>query len=147
MQYANITYANEYFSNRLHVASWTQAPVIDRNAALSMATRDIDRLEFVGSKTDSSQELEFPREDDTDVPDDIKIACCEIALALLNGVDPEAELESARVTSDGYSSVRTTYDANSVPEHVYAMIASVRAWRYLRPYLREPANIRLNRVS
>lgn len=147
MTYADIEYANTYFGSRLHTKPWDNAPIVDRNAALAMATRDIDRLDYRDAKAVSSQELEFPRGADTEVPDDIKIACCEIALALLDGVDVDAELDATRVLSDGFSGVRTTYDSRSVPEHVFAMIASPRAWRFLRPFVREPGNIRLDRVS
>ncbi len=145
--YADISFANQYFSERLHTKPWDKAPIGDRNAALSMATRYIDALDFADRKTVADQENEFPRAGSLDVPDDIKRACCEIALALLDGIDPEQELQSARVTSDRYSSVGATYDPNSVPEHVMAMIPSARAWTFIKPFLREPGAIRTSRVS
>jgi hypothetical protein len=145
--YADLDYAESYFGQRLHTRAWTAASVSDRTKALTMATRDIDRLDYADEKADSDQEREFPRGEDDEVPDDIKIACCEIALARLDGVVPETELENAMVSSQSFSGVRTTYDRTAVPEHIVAMIASARAWTYLKPYLREAGTIKLSRVS
>lgn len=145
--YADLAFANAYFAERLHTSAWDNALVVDRNKALAMATRDIDRLDFIGSKVEATQENEFPRAGQTEVPDDIKIAACEIALELLNGIDPAQELEAAKVIADKYGTVGTTYLPSSTPEHVFAMIASARAWTYLKPFLRDSRCVRLSRVS
>lgn len=92
------------------------------------------------------QELEFPRGADTVIPTDIKTACYEIAFALLDGVDPEAELDDLGVVSQGYSSVRTTYDRTSVPQHHNAGIPSAVAWRFLKPYLQDGRAVKISRV-
>jgi len=147
MAYADLAFANIYFGERLHTEPWDSATISDRNKALAMATRDINRLDYVSAKVDADQENEFPRVGQSEAPDDIKIACCEIALALLDGVDPEVELSNIRVKSDRFSGVGTTYDPNSVPEHIPAMIASARAWTFIKPWLREYRNIRISRVS
>jgi len=147
MSYADVAFAVSYFATRLHTTPWDEADNGDRIKALAMGTRDIDRLDFAGSKAVSTQDNEFPRGQQTDVPDDIKIANCEIALALLDGVDPDQEYESIRMRSNNFVSVKTVYDTDAVPDHVLSRIASATAWAYLRPYLREPRNIRLDRVS
>ena len=54
-----------------------------------------------------SQPLEFPRGSDTEVPEDIRRACYEIAHSLLDDKDPELELENLGITSHGFASVRT----------------------------------------
>lgn len=144
--YASISYANEYFASRLHTNSWDTAVVADRTKALAMATRSIDRLSLTGDKP-TGQENHFPVDGATEIPDDIKIACCEEALSLLDGVEPDKLLEDARVAHQGYESVRVTYNEDNVPEHVLSMIASPVAWTYLRPYLRDPGNVKLCRVS
>ena len=64
---------------------------------------------------EASQPLEFPRGNDTEVPEAIRRACYEIAYSLLDGKDPELELENLGITSQGYSSVRTTYNRSQVP--------------------------------
>lgn len=166
-QYATLQEAEEYFSTRLHSRLWETSAPADRTAALVTATRQIDRLNFTGLKnaawaarqancdaTDleiitagAAQELEFPRGRDTAVPNDIKIACMEIAYNLLDGRDPQEELEALTVTSQGFSSVRNNNNRDFLQEHLQAGIVSTLAWAYLRPYLREEKSIKVSRVS
>jgi len=97
---------------------------------------------------EKSQALEFPRGTDTDVPEAIRVACYEIAHSLLDGKDPEHELENLGVSSHGYSSLRTTYSRGQVPiEHIINGVPNAQAWRLIRPFLRDGDQIRLTRVS
>ena len=97
---------------------------------------------------ESSQELEFPRGADTEVPEAIRRACYEIAHTLLDGKDPELELENLGIVSQGYSSVRTTFSRTHVPvEHIVNGVPSATAWRLLVPFLRDDDAIRVSRVS
>jgi protoporphyrinogen oxidase len=99
--YGTLAEANEYFDNRLHEQAWYDAPANDRPKALIKASQIIDNLSYKGEKaavvavmydsdwneldaTDEelrdanlTQPLEFPRGDDTEVPDEILIACWE----------------------------------------------------------------------
>ena len=162
--YGTLSEAHSYFSLRLHEKAWSQANPDDRPKALWAATRIIDTLGFKGEKhavvelgecptedaireANLSQELEFPRGTDTEVPKDIRLACYEIAYSLLDGRDPETELEALGITSTGYSSVRTTYNRSQVPiEHLINGIPNPTAWRLIRPYLRDGESIKLSRV-
>lgn len=145
--YIDITDASSYFAERLHTEAWDNAEDTDRDKSLAMATKLIDRLNFLGDKTDESQELQFPRFSDNEVPQDIKDACCEIALKLLDGFDPEMEFENLLMVSQGYSNVRSTYDRSRVPEHLASGIPSVIAWRLLKPYIRDANTVDLSRAS
>lgn len=170
--YGTINDANEYFANRLYSDAWLNAAVTDRPKALIAATRIIDTLNFKGDKAavyawdlanpngtpggteandriaDASQPLQFPRDDDTAVPDDICRACYEIAIALLDGKDPEIELENLRVNTESYGGTRTAYGTDlTYVQHLINMIPSSLAWRILRPYLRDENQIRLCRVD
>ena len=61
-----------------------------------------------------------------------RIACYEIAHSLLDGKDPELELENLGIVSQGFGSVRTTYNRSQIPiEHIINGIPSVQAWRHL----------------
>ena len=94
-----------------------------------------------------TQNLEFPRGQDTDVPDVIKCTTFEIAHSLLDGKDPEIELENLGIISQGYASVRTTYSRSHVPvEHIVNYVPNALAWRWLRPFLRDEDAIILTRV-
>lgn len=145
--YTNITDADAYFVTRLNSEAWDNAVDADKTAALTMATEAIDRLNYLGQKTDSAQVNQFPRDADTDVPDDIEKACAELALTLLDGVNPELEFEQLNMVSQGYANVRSTYDRSTPPPHVVAGIVSVTAWRYIKPYLRDVHSVNVFRVS
>ena len=132
---------DDYMSTRLHATPWEWAEESDKLKALAMATRIINKLNFKGDKTSSNQELEFPRNEDTEIPEGIKYACAEIALKLLDDVDPDLEVESIGMTKSEFSSVKTTYDTAIVREHKAMGIPSPMAWDYLRPYLRDVSSI------
>lgn len=166
--YGTVVEANEYFSLRLHERAWTDAIPTDRSKALWAATVIIDALNFKGHRAtvytlleatplatdeeireaEASQPLEFPRGADTVVPEDIRRATYEIAHAMLDGKDPELELETLGIVSQGYASVRTSYSRNQVPiEHIINGVPSPQAWRWLKPFLRDDDQIVLSRVS
>lgn len=134
--YIDSTDAEEYLlANKLKRKAWTKASAGDREIALTSATKIINRLPLLGDKTDAEQENAFPRGGDTEVPQDIKDACVEIAYGLLDGIDPVKEFEDLRVQSKSYGSVSIT--SNGVAK-VYAAlgIVSFEAYLLLLPYLR-----------
>ncbi len=145
--YATEAEAQTYFDTRLHTEPWDDAGDPDRTAALTMATDIIDKLNYIGVKTDAAQVNQFPRGTDTVVPDDIKKASSEIALALLDGVDPEIEYDNLAMISQAYGAVKSTYDREIPPEHTLAGVPSIVAWRFLEPYLRDPNSLEIVRVS
>ena len=166
--YGSVAEATDYFAMRLHEFAWTEASVADRPRALFAATQVMDALNFKGKKhtvhdllesnpcasleqireAEASQPLEFPRGADTEVPDAIRKATYEIAHSLLEGKDPEMELEQLGILSQGYASVRTTYSRTQVPiQHIVNGIPNALAWRLLRPFLRDEDAIHLSRVS
>lgn len=146
--YGTVVEAEVYFSQRLSTDQWELALVSDRTAALQMATRAIDRLNFSGDKADEDQELQFPRDDDTEVPEAIRIAAYECALKYLEGVDLDYEARDIGVLANSTSAgTRTTFQEGSVSEHLRAGIPSAEAWYYLLPFLRNPHDLTLSRVS
>lgn len=145
--YAALSYANSYFeTERLNSAIWFMADPNNQIKALKTATRYIDRLKFIGEKTDEEQVEQFPRDGDTVVPDDIMKACCEIAFALIDGRDIEVEQENLDMVSQGYGTLRSTYDRSIKPAHVLAGIPSIVAWRYLLPYMCDTRDMIVTRV-
>ena len=168
LYYGTLNEANEYFENRLHEEAWFGSPAIDRPKALLRATQTIDALNYKGNKhtvwelleedpdatdaeireAETEQVLEFPRGGDTVEPLIIDIACYECAYALLDGIDPDAELEQLAVVSQGVASLRTTYNRSQQPiEHLLHGIPSATAWRYIKPFLRDGYQVKLSRVS
>ncbi len=100
--YITVVDAATYFGDRIPAATaWAGATDDQKTAALISATKRIDRLRIRGRKYLSTQALAFPRtynhptvedmlEDGsplysvTSVPQYVKDACCEEALALLD---------------------------------------------------------------
>src|SRR4051812_25245649 len=130
--YVSLGEANDYFDWRLNSAAWNEASNDDKCKAIVTATRAIDRLNFAGLRTSDfarlgtsisvsgcttapaildpssdtpapGQPLEFPRNGSSTIPADIKYATCEIALALLDGVDPEQELRGLGANSQRFA--------------------------------------------
>lgn len=147
-QYATKEEADAYFSLKLHSQGWLGANPIQKDIALQQATRQIDFLNFAGVKTDTEQELKFPRYPDVDVPEDIKRACMEEAYVLLvEGKNLEQEKQLQRISSTGYSSVRSTVIGEMEGVNLANGIISWTAWSYLMPYLVPRGTIKLNRIS
>jgi protease II len=145
--YSTTSEADVYFNTlRLNSAAWTDAITSDKQKALYEATRLIDVLSFRGKKTDLDQELEFPRDGETEIPNNIVLACYEIAFSLLDGVNTEYEQDKLRIQNSGYANVRTTYDTNITDIAKRHGIPSHRAWSYLLPYLAESRSVNLRRV-
>ena len=165
-----IAEATRYFAQRLHETAWSAASDADREKSLIAARGIIDTLNYKGVKhsvytlcgssdttgvaleniqaAEASQPLEFPRGEDTEVPEAIRIAEYEIAYALLDGKDPELELENLAISAMGYGTVKTTYERAQLPiEHIINLVPSSVAWRLLRPFLRDSDAFHLSRMS
>ena len=178
MAYATIQEAQAYFDDRLHERAWSLATADDQRKSLEASTRIIDTLRYKGFKNavyvyllanpdvaecaakgdadalalirvqEASQPNEFPRGADTTVNQNILWATYEIAHELLDGVDPDLELENLAVNRHGIGAVRTSFNRNQEPlEHILNGVPSAKAWKWLRPYLLDGNHIRLNRVS
>jgi len=144
--------ADTYFINRLYVQDWTDSSSATKTKALTEASQRIDRLRFRGEKVDDDQDLEFPRyygdkaDGTEEISDDIKIACYELALALIQERNPEIELDNLAVMKRSFANVSTTYK-NIALEHIASGIPSMLAWQYLKPYLAYCKSINVYRKS
>ncbi len=178
MAYVTIQEAEAYFNDRLHEVAWSLANADDRRKSLDEATRTIDTLRYKGLKNavyvfleanpdiadcaakgdpdalaqirvvEATQVNEHPRGADTVVVESIKLACYEIAYSLLDGVDPDMELENLAVSRQGIGAVTTAFNRNQEPlEHILNGVASPRSWKWLKPFLRDGDHIRIDRVS
>lgn len=135
--YCTIEEANAYFSGRLHAESWAGATETDKEKALKQATKAIDRLPLKGRKADTTQALAFPRHPDTEVPEAVKEACCEEALALLeHGNSQRRKLQQEGVQSFTLGNMSETYAAGAGKG-----LLSQEAKELLRPWLLGAVNI------
>ena len=112
--YCTIEYADEYFKNRLHAESWGQADESTKEKALRQATKAIDRQLLRGRKTETGQALAFPRYPDTEIPEVVKEACCEEALAMLErGNSQRRKLQQEGVQSFSLGNMSETFAAGA----------------------------------
>lgn len=134
--YGSIADGNLFFSRRLDGSSWEQATNAKRRVALIQSTKLVDTLNFLGSQTDATQKLQFPRGGDTEVPQRVVEATYLIATKLLSGrYDPDLELSESRLTRSRFGSgIEIEQDAIAHP-HTMSGIPSIEAWRLLAPYL------------
>jgi hypothetical protein len=132
--YCTIAEANTYFATHIFADSWTDNAG-KQQIALDHATKLINNLPIRGTKADENQENEFPRYNDTGIPTPVKEACAEIALALLDGIDPNREIENLRLVGTRYGGVGATYEPNNAPLYILAGIPSPVAWLKLQPFL------------
>ena len=135
--YVNLAEANEYFSNRLHADVWAEVSDADKEKALVMATKAIDRQPLKGRKATDEQELAFPRYPDTELPEAVKEACCEEALALLErGNSQRRKLQQEGVQSFTLGNMSETYITGAGKG-----LLSREAKELLRPWLIGAVNI------
>ena len=126
---ATVELADAIFAKRLGTASWTAASSADKSKALQMATSAIDSQNYSGLKYLSTQARQFPRKyqadpsigsdpwggtvnydtygyvyESTSVPDEVLLACCLEALALINYYTNADPIDEADLMAKGYKS-------------------------------------------
>ncbi len=135
--YIDIEGADEYFAGRLHAESWSGADSGTKEKALKQATKEIDRQPLKGCKAADDQALAFPRYPDKEVPEAVKDACCEIALALLErGNSQRRKLQQEGVQSFTLGNMSESYAAGAGKG-----LLSQEANELLRPWLLGAVNI------
>jgi len=135
--YIDIEGADEYFAGRLHAERWGETSDADKEKALRQATKEIDRQLLKGRKATDTQELAFPRYPDTEIPEAVKEACCEIALALLErGNSQRRKLQQEGVQSFTLGNMSETYAPGAGRG-----LLSQEAKELLRPWLLGGVNI------
>jgi hypothetical protein len=126
--YVTLAEADAYFLRRLRSDAWDAASRRDKQKALISATRDLDALRYReekdeiafddGQPTKPVQPLAFPRTYTLDgngaayVPQEVKDAQCEQALALLaggSGADRRRQLQAQGVTSFSVEGMSESY--------------------------------------
>jgi hypothetical protein len=128
--YVTVAEADTYFDARLNTEAWTTT-ADNRTRALLMAAQRLDRENWLGNRVTSTQRLAWPRMyvekvdgigvgygwgygggygwpfgdvySSTEIPQRIKDAQCEIALAFLDGFDESGGDAMGSFTADGVS--------------------------------------------
>ena len=130
--YVTVQEGTTYFASRLHAEAWTAASAGDQQKALTMATRAIDRTPLKGVKNTYDQANQFPRYPDAEVPQAVKDACCEEALAILErGNNQRRKLQQEGVVSYSIGGLTETFVAGARGRG----LISQEARELLRPWL------------
>lgn len=132
-----------YYTTRLNTAVWSTASADDKLAANTMAGKRIDMLSFIGRRTATTQEHEFPRNSDTEIPTIIKEAHAEIVLKFLQGYDPEEEFANVTAKKRVFSGVSTTYDTDVSRPWLVTGVMSKTAWDLMLPWLTDSTAVRI----
>lgn len=138
--YASLDEADSYFLIKLDANTWDIADSLDKKKALIQATKQIDRFSYRGNRTDSNQPHEFPRNGDLTIPKNILEATCEIAYALLDGFDPDADYEDLNTSSYQYAEVTNRFQ-NRMEFHHLLGLPSNTVFMLLSPFMRDPRDI------
>ncbi|ADQ04402.1 hypothetical protein Calow_0834 [Caldicellulosiruptor owensensis OL] len=154
--YVDIEFADSYFSERLYADEWDNADTATKEKALITACKRIERLQFKGLKVDETQILSFPRMFPSvsapinrersfnldfgigfvvqeEVPNEVKWAQCEEALALLKyGNNTRTRLQEQGVIRVDFGSVSEEYERAGKGVN---KLFSNEAYELLKPYL------------
>jgi DnaT-like ssDNA binding protein len=129
--YVAIDEAENFLDSRLNAGAWTNASPEDKKRALLMAAARLDRENWLGTRVTAEQRLAWPRIDvqkvdpvgsgfggfyghswgwgygevyrSDEIPQPVKDAQCELALAYLEGFDDGAEDAIDSFSLDGVS--------------------------------------------
>jgi len=141
--YISAADADTYFGDRYGADQWRAATEVHKAQALATATRHIDMQRLRGRKTDDSQPLAFPRavywlgawNADTEVPEAVKAAACEEALAILSQDTQRAARQREGLTSVSIGDASESYSAEALARTQSGELLSPQAKLLLRPWL------------
>lgn len=152
--YVTLAAAETYFSARFGSDAWDAASEADQEKALKQAARHVDRFSFLGRRNSPTQARAFPRgypyNDDPDklstalaIPQAIKDAQCEEALAILSstatgGIAERASLQAQGVRSYSTLGLSETFAPESTRLDEQPLCPQARA--LLRKWLKQSAN-------
>lgn len=136
--YADVDYADIYLEADPSADAYRAATADTKGRALVSATRVLNIQNWRGSKTDTDQVDAWPRTGITGVdedvtPHEIPDACCELANALLNGVDivnftstaqTQKRIKAGSVEVENFRSV-----------DIYGLPLPQMAWKLIQPYI------------
>jgi len=128
--YTDVAEADAYFAAR-NVTGWSDAPIVEREAALLRATAYLDgHYRWIGSRAAAEQPLGWPRIGAVDadgrahggLPVAVKHACAELAwIALRQELAPSAD-RGGRVLAERVGSVEIRYADGAPSGRIYPYV-------------------------
>jgi len=161
--YLSVAAAATILESELNTSPWDSSDVPLREKALLMATRVVESLAFAGSKVDSTQVLQFPRQlklpvnswqgvtgsvpGPTTIPSQIERAVALMAVAFLDGIDPDIEFDNLQMIHSKYNGIEMNFGRAEYTQYKVLGIPCYSAWKLLKPFLRDGRGLSLSRVS
>lgn len=152
--YVDVSYADLYVSTHFLSSdelriSWDKLSANDREVLLRRSFEVIETLPFVGRKVSKDQETAFPRWPSKEIPEAVKAAQVENAIALSD----TSNMEDAAFYEKLYQFGVESYSLGNLSEHIGSGswgsgsavsygIVSARAIRLLQPFMRGSFEIR-----
>ena len=112
---------------------WESLSNEQKTVALINAATKIDNMYLKGSKLTENQEMQFPRDWETDVSEKVKMAQCYEALEICRYNYSRAREQSAGVVSRSMESVSVTYSGKE-PRKYGGKLLSEDAFNFIRGY-------------
>jgi hypothetical protein len=142
--YVSLSDAVTFFESWLNADAWDAADDTNREKALVMAAKQLQRENWIGQRATTTQALAWPRTgaekpdsyggwtdfgwaahyETTEIPQEVKDAQCLLALALLNGYGQTGGSTVKSFSADGFSvSFGETRSETVLPVDVTRMLA------------------------
>ena len=133
--YVTLDEADIYLESVMNTEPWDMSTDIIRTKSIKAAQKIIEALNTVGTLVNGEPVTL------------IKDATVEIALKLLDGVDPETELYNYTIKEMEFDRLKQTNKSGETPLHVIAGVPSVTAFNILRRFMPDLTTVRLSRTD
>ena len=132
--YVTLEEANGILEAVFDNEEWQSLTTEQKTVALINAATKLDNMYLKGAKLSENQEMQFPRDWETDVSEKVKMAQCYEALEICRYNYKRAREQSAGVVSRGMESVSVTYSGKE-PKKYGGKLLSEDAYNFIRSYL------------
>lgn len=129
--------AKYYFEERYDSKEWFELEEKEKENILIIASQKINTFDFVGSKLETTQQMEFPR--NYELPQDIKNAVCEEAIALLknkNNIHQQNQENNIASIQLGVGSVSYQFDTTKTQN-----LSSRLAFQLIQKWIKKGYNL------
>jgi len=133
--YVTLDEADIYLESVMNTEPWDLSTDTLRTKAIKASQKIIESLNTVGTLVDN-EPVEL-----------VKDATVEIALKLLDGVDPETELYNYTIKEMEFDRLKQTNKSGETPLHVIAGVPSVTAFNILRRFMPDITTVRMSRTD
>ena len=133
--YLTLDEADIYLESVMNTEPWDLSTDILRTKAIKAAQKIIESLSLTGTIVDGEPVAA------------IKDATVEIALRLLDGIDPETEMYNQTVKELEFDRLKQTNKSGETPLHIIAGVPSITAFNILRRFMPDITTVRLSRTD